>query len=139
VARLTLTNENLDPKIRQVVDGPLATRVYVTTRVRVAGQPVLKQHNYFLIRDQAVAVHSRFTLPAFAAMVLREPGARVTVDGNELSGARLRTSWTGDLEARVDGTLDDDERAMISTPVPTDNWLWFGTGDGFELLARLNF
>ena len=138
-ARLTLTNENLDPEIRQVVDGPLATRAYVTTRVRVAGLPVLKLHNYFLVRDRAVAVHSRLTLPGFAATVLREPGARVTVDGNNLTGARLRTSWTGDREARVDGRLDDTERAMVDTPVPTDNWLWFGTGDGFDLLARLYF
>ena len=138
-ARLTLTNENLDPEIRQLEDGPLATRAYVTTRVRVAGLPVLKLHNYFLIRDRAVAVHSRFTLPGFAAAVLREPGARVTVDGNNLTGARLRTSWTGEREARVDGHLDDSERAMVDTPVPTDNWLWFGTGDGFDLLARLYF
>ena len=36
-ARLTLTNENLDPQIQQVIEGPLATLVYATTRVRVAG------------------------------------------------------------------------------------------------------
>ena len=138
-ARLTLTNENLDPEIRQVIDGPLATLVYARTRVRVAGLPVLKVHNFLVIQDQAVAVHARFRLPGFAAAVLREPGARVTVDGHDLNGARLRTSWTGDREARVDGRLEADERAMVDSPVPARNWLWFDTGNGFAMLARLNF
>ena len=138
-ARLTLTNENLDPDIRQVIDGPLATLVYARTRVRVAGLPVLKVHNFLVIQDQGVAVHARFRLPGFAAAVLREPGARVTVDGDNLSGARLRTSWTGDRQARVNGRLDADERAMVDTPVPTRNWMWFDTGKGFAMLARLNF
>lgn len=138
-ARLTLTNENLDPEIRQVIDGPLATLVYARTRVRVAGLPVLKVHNFLVIRDRGVAVHARFRLPGFAAAVLREPGARVTVDGHDLTGARLRTSWTGARQARVDGRLDADERAMVDSPVPTRNWLWFDTGKGFAMLARLNF
>lgn len=139
-ARITLTNENLDPIIRQVIEGPLATLVYATTRVRVAGLPVLTVHNYFLLMDNAVAVHSRLTLPRFAATVLREPSARVTVDGNALEGGRLRTSWTGALEAVVDGRLSAEERSMIERPIlARDNWLWFGTGRGFDLLARLNF
>ncbi len=138
-ARLTLTNENLDPIIREVIEGPLATLVYATTRVRVAGLPVLTVHNYFILMDNAVAVHSRLTIPGFAAAVLREPSARVTVDGNALEGARLRTSWTGDLEARVDGRLSDPERDMMEQPVGRENWLWFGTGRGFDLLARLHF
>src|SRR5690606_37034031 len=98
-ARVTLDNDNLDPVIRQVITGPLATLVYATTRVRVAGLRVLTVHNYFIVGADSVVVHSRFTLPAVAATVLREPSARITVDGYRLQGARLRTSWTGAREA----------------------------------------
>lgn len=138
-ARLTLTNENLDPIIREVIEGPLATLVYATTKVRVAGLALLTVHNYFIFMDNAIAVHSRLTLPGIAAAVLREPSAWVTVDGNALDGARLRTSWTGALEAVVDGRLSPEEKSMIGRPVTADNRLWFSTGRGFDLQARLRF
>ena len=62
-ARLTLTNENLDPQIQQVIEGPLATLVYATTRVRVAGLRVLTVHNHFVLMENRLAIHSRFALP----------------------------------------------------------------------------
>jgi hypothetical protein len=138
-ARLTLTNENLDPQIQQVIEGPLATLVYATTRVRVAGLRVLTVHNHFVLMEDRLAIHSRFALPGIAATVLRDPRARVSVDGHNLQGARLRTSWTGEREAVVDGRLSDTERAMLRRPVPAENWLRFDTGRGFALLARLHF
>ncbi|WP_370201758.1 hypothetical protein [Alloalcanivorax venustensis] len=138
-ARLTLTNENLDPQIQQVIEGPLATLVYATTRVRVAGLRVLTVHNHFVLMENRLAIHSRFALPGIAATVLRDPRARVSVDGHDLQGARLRTSWTGEREAVVDGRLSDTERAMLRRPVPAENWLRFDTGRGFALLARLHF
>ncbi|AFT70718.1 hypothetical protein B5T_02444 [Alloalcanivorax dieselolei B5] len=138
-ARVTLDNDNLDPVIRQVIAGPLATLVYATTRVRVAGLRVLTVHNYFIVGADSVVVHSRFTLPAVAAAVLREPSARITVDGYRLQGARLRTSWTGAREAVVDGVLSDTEKAMRGSTVPRDNTVWFDTGKGFALRARLRF
>ncbi|KAF0805451.1 hypothetical protein A6D6_02257 [Alcanivorax xiamenensis] len=138
-ARVTLDNDNLDPVIRQVITGPLATLVYATTRVRVAGLRVLTVHNYFIVGADSVMVHSRFTLPAMAAAVLREPSARITVDGYRLQGARLRTSWTGAREAVVDGKLSDTEQIMRGSIVPRDNTLRFDTGKGFALRARLRF
>jgi len=138
-ARLTLTNENLDPQIRQVIEGPLATLIYTTTRVRVAGLRVLTVHNHFVLMENRLAIHSRFALPGIAATVLRDPRARVSVDGHQLQGARLRTSWTGEREAVVDGRLSDTEKAMLRRAVPAENWLRFDTGRGFALLARLHF
>ncbi|HEX5677106.1 MAG TPA: hypothetical protein VFX91_03955 [Alcanivorax sp.] len=138
-ARLTLTNENLDPQIQQIIEGPLATLVYATTRVRVAGLRVLTVHNHFVLMENRLAIHSRFALPGIAATVLRDPRARVSVDGHNLQGARLRTSWTGEREAVVDGRLSDIEQAMLRRPVPPENWLHFDTGHGFALLAELHF
>lgn len=138
-ARLTLTNANLDPTIRQVIQGPLATLLYVTTRVKVAHLPVLTVHNYLILERDAMRVDSRLTIPGIARLVLRDPSARVTVDGNNLQGAHLQTSWTGDLQATVDGRLSDTEKEMLKKPVGRNDWLWFGTGRGFALMARLDF
>ncbi|MCG8394011.1 MAG: hypothetical protein MI745_13100 [Pseudomonadales bacterium] len=137
--RVTLNNNNLDPKIKQVVRGPLAAMVYASTSVKVARVPVLKIHNYFLVMPQQVEIHSRFTLPGIANTVLARPALDISLDGNGLYGSKLVTSWTGNHVAITDGTLSESEKAMQDMPLEGVNWLWFGTGRGFDLLAQLDF
>ncbi|KAF0809223.1 hypothetical protein A167_01984 [Alcanivorax sp. S71-1-4] len=138
-SRITLDNSNLSPRIEEVIEGPLVTAVYATTSVRFARVPVLNIDNYFLIMPQQTDIHSRFTLPGIANTVLNSPAVSMSLDGNQLLGARLRTSWTGELEARVDGTVSDTEQRMLDTPMSGRNWLWFSTGRQFDLLAELDF
>lgn len=137
--RLTLTNDNLDPEVKQVINGPLAALVYATTQVKVAKIPVLKIHNYFLIMPQQMEIHSRFTLPGIADTVLDRPAVDISLDGNGLYDSKLVTSWTGNRVAVTDGQLSSAEKAMLELPLQGDNWLWFGTGRGFDLLAQLAF
>src|SRR5690606_22549732 len=138
-SRITLDNSNLSPRIEEVIEGPLVTAVYATTSVRFARVPVLNIDNYFLIMPQQTDIHSRFTLPGIANTVLSSPSVSMSLDGNQLLGARLRTSWTGELEARVDGAISDTEQRMLDTPMSGRNWLWFSTGRQFDLLAELDF
>ncbi|EKF73077.1 hypothetical protein A11A3_15492 [Alcanivorax hongdengensis A-11-3] len=137
--RITLDNSNLDPHVEQIIRGPLATLVYATTSVKVARVTVLKIHNYFEVMPRQVDIHNRFTLPGIADTVLDRPALDLSLDGNNLQGGKLVTSWTGNKVAVTDGKLSATEKAMMAMPLEGDNWLWFGTGRGFDLLAQLVF
>ncbi len=137
--RITLSNDNLDPKVKEVISGPLAAMVYASTSVKVARVPVLRIHNYFLVMPQQVEIHSRFTLPGIADTVLERPALDISLDGNGLYNSKLVTSWTGNHVAITDGKLSKAEQAMLKMPLQGDNWIWFGTGRGFDMLAQLAF
>ncbi len=138
-ARITLSNENLEPRIEEVVEGPLAWAVFANTTLHVARVPVMRMRNYFLLMPQQTDIHTRFTLPTVAKSILTPPTLSISMDGNQLYGSKLVTSWTGDKVGVTDGKLSDIERAMVDTPLKGVNWLWFGTGRGFDLLAQIEF
>ena len=133
--RITLNNNNLDPKVQQIISGPLAAMVYATTSVKVARVPVLRIHNYFLVMPQQVAIHSRFTLPGIADTVLARPALDISLDGNDLYDSKLVTSWTGNHVGITDGVLSDSAKAMLAMPLEGNTWIWFGTGRGIEMLV----
>ncbi|MGJ3256920.1 MAG: hypothetical protein ACFE0K_11420 [Alcanivorax sp.] len=137
--RITLNNNNLDPKVKQVINGPLAALVYASTSVTVAKVPVLRINNYFLVMPKQMEIHSRFTLPGIAETVVKRPALDISLDGNGLYDSQLMTSWTGNNLAITDGRLSDAEKAMLDKPLGGDNWIWFSTGRGFDLLAQLAF
>ncbi|MBQ0753571.1 MAG: hypothetical protein KBT87_02670 [Gammaproteobacteria bacterium] len=138
-SRITLSNDNLDPKIEEIIEGPLAWQIYATTTLSVARIPVLKIRNYFLVMPQQTDIYARFTLPTIAKTVLQRPSVSISLDGNQLYGGKLITSWTKDLVAITDGKMSQNEKDMVGTPMSGKNWLWFGTGRGFDLLAQLDF
>ena len=137
--RLTLDNRNLEPRIEEIVEGPLAWGIYATTTLTVARIPVMKIRNYFLLMPQQVDIHARFTLPTVAKGVLQDPHISMSLDGNQLYGGKLVTSWTGSRFAITDGKMSSDEQAMVGQAMQGKPWLWFGTGRGFDLLAQLDF
>ncbi len=137
--RITMTNRNLDPTIESMVRGPLAWALHATTRVKVAGVTVLKINNYFLIMPTQTDIHSRFTLPGVARTVINNPSLSISLDGNKLLGGKLKTSWTGERMAEVDGRVSGEEEQMRGAPLEKDNWIWFSSGRGFDVLARLAF
>ena len=138
-ARITLTNENLEPRIEEISEGPLAAAVFATTTLTVARVPVMRMRNYFLLMPTQTNIHTRFTLPTVAKTVLTPPTLSISMDGNQLYDSQLVTSWTGNKVAITDGKLSDTEQAMLDMPLKGENWLWFGTGRGFDLLAELQF
>jgi hypothetical protein len=137
--RITMNNSNLEPRIEEIVEGPLAWGVFATTTLHVARIPVMKIRNYFLLQPKQVDIHSRFTLPLVAKTVLQRPDISISMDGNQLYGGKLVTSWTGSKVALTDGKMSADEEAMVGNAMQGRNWLWFSTDRGFDLLAMLDF
>jgi hypothetical protein len=70
---------------------------------------------------------------------VKRPALDISLDGNGLYDSQLMTSWTGNHMAITDGRLSDAEKAMLNQPLRGDNWIWFSTGRGFDLLAQLAF
>lgn len=137
--RMTLANDNLQPHIRQVIKGPLATLIYADTSLKVAGIKVLSISNYFVIEPNQTNIHTRFTLPKAAELVLNEPSISISLDGNGLYGSELHTSWTGNSIGVTDGTMSPQERSMENSLMPKDGWILFDTKRNFSLLAQLLF
>lgn len=138
-SRITLTNDNLEPKIEEIIEGPLAWQIHATTTLSVAKIPVMKIRNYFLLMPQQNDIHARFTLPLIAKTVLQDPHISISLDGNQLYDGKLITSWTGNNVAITDGKMSDSEKEMVGHPMSGKNWIWFGTGRGFDILAQLDF
>ena len=138
-SRITLTNDNLEPKIEEIIEGPLAWQIHATTTLRVAKIPVMKIRNYFLPMPQQNDIHARFTLPLIAKTVLQDPHKSISLNGNQLYDGKLVTSWTGSNVAITDGKMSESEKDMVGHPMSGKNWIWFGTGRGFDILAQLDF
>lgn len=138
-SRITLTNDNLEPTIEEIIEGPLAWQIYATTTLNVAKIPVMKIRNYFLLMPQQNDIYARFTLPLIAKTVLQDPHISISLDGNQLYDGKLVTSWTGNKVAITDGKMSDVEQEMVGTPMSGKNWIWFGTGRGFDILAQMDF
>lgn len=137
--RITLTNDNLEPHIKEVINGPLAVLAYADTSLKVAGIKVLSIHNYFVIKPNQTDIYARFTLPGPAKLVLQSPAVSISLDGNALYGSRLSTSWTGSDTAITDSRVSVTEKRMIGMSMPRNGWIYFDTGNQFSLLAQLQF
>ena len=138
-SRITLTNDNLEPKIEEIIEGPLAGQIHATTTRSVAKIPVMKIRNYFLLMPNQNDIHARFTLPLIAKTVLQDPHKSISLNGNQLYDGKLVTSWTGSNVAITDGKMSESEKDMVGHPMSGKNWIWFGTGRGFDILAQLDF
>lgn len=138
-ARITLTNDNLVPHIKEVINGSLAVLAYADTSLKVAGIKVLSIHNYFVIKPNQTDIYARFTLPGAAKLVLESPSVSISLDGNALNGSRLSTSWTGNSVATTDGQVSVTEKRMLNQTMPRNGWIYFDTGNHFSLLAQLQF
>ncbi len=137
-ARMTLDNDNLRPKRTGFRIGPIRSVMHLETNVVFAGLPVMKLHVQALRYPNHYEAHSYAKVPLLYRKTLKQPQVTVSVDGNNLYGARIWTAGGGDLRAVVDGHLDAQEKQLKDATLTTDNsWIMFDSGRGFALLTEL--
>jgi hypothetical protein len=137
-ARVTLDNDNLEPRLAGFREGPIRSVMHLETRVVIAGIPVIKMHVQAYRYAGHYEAHTLADVPLIYRATLKQPSMSVSVDGHNQTGARVRTARSGDLEARVDGRMDDQERKLVSRGLSTDeNWILFETDQRFMLLTFL--
>lgn len=138
--RITLDNRNLDTRVVEIRRGQVQTEIFSKAQVEVAKVPVLTVLMYYVLQPRQVEVYVRFKIPAIAEAILEQPAVSIAIDGNRLEGGKLWTSWGPDTAVITDGHIDRSELALMAQPMPTqNNWLFYDTGQGFALMAGLEF
>lgn len=137
-ARMTLDNDNLRPRRTGFRIGPIRSIMHLETNVVFAGLPVMKLHVQALRYPNHYEAHSYAKVPLLYRKTLKQPQVSVSVDGNNIAGARIWTAAGGGASALVDGHIDNQEQMLIDSPLSTDNsWILFDSGRGFALLTEL--
>lgn len=137
-ARMTLDNDNLKPRRRGFRIGPIRSVMHLETSVVFAGLPVMKMHVQAIRYPNHFEAHTYSRIPALYRRSVKAPQVVVSVDGNNLLGAKVRTAAGGELMAQVDGRIDVQELRLLERELSTDDsWIIFDSGNQFALLTEL--
>lgn len=139
VTRLSLDNDNLRPKVIGVRGGPIRSTVQLEAAVVVSGISVMKMQAQVIRYPRYFEAFTHARVPKLYRMALVNPEVKVTVDGNDLRGAVVRTARGGSLQALVDSRFDDAERQLVARGLSSDeDWILFDTRNGFSMLTFLD-
>ncbi|MEE4252238.1 MAG: hypothetical protein V2I38_16740, partial [Alcanivoracaceae bacterium] len=111
--RITLDNNNLRPVMTGFRIGPIRSVMHLETRVVFAGLPMMKLHVQAHRYANHYEAHSYARIPPLYRSTLKQPQVSVSIDGNGLMGALVRTARGGDLLATVDGSMDASEQEIV--------------------------
>lgn len=139
VARVTLDNDNLRPKVVGFKVGPIRSVMQLETTVVIAGLPVMRMQVQVHRYPRQVEAYTHARIPRLYRATLREPEVRVTIDGNNLKGARVRTARSNGQAAMVDGRMDPVEQQIVARGLSaSEDWILFDTRGGFSMFTFLN-
>lgn len=139
LTRMTLDNDNLRPRVIGVRAGPIRAVMQVETTVVFAGVPVMRMQVQVHRYPRVFEAYTHARIPRLYRKALVDPEVRVTIDGNNLAGAHVRTARSHGSAARVDGRMDDTEREMVARGLSsTEDWILFDSRNGFSLLTFLD-
>lgn len=138
--RITLDNRNLDTQVVEIRRGQVQTEIFAKAKVEVARVPVLTVLMYYVIQPRQTEIYAKFKIPSIASTIMEKPASSMAIDGNRLEGGKLWTSWGFDEPVITDGRIDSAEAALMARKVPNDkSWLLYDTGQGFMVLAGMEF
>lgn len=138
--RVMLTNEDIVAEPRGVRVGPIRNTTQLLVTLYIAEVPALtaslQLHHY----PRSVIYDMRVVTPEFRRAMLVEPKLALSLDGNELFGAYVRTAAGPKQMSIVDGNVNSVEQAMIAAGVKrVNNWMWTSTQKGLDVLAFFDF
>lgn len=138
--RVTLTNEDIVAEPRGVRVGPIRNTTQLLVTLYIAEVPALtaslQLHHY----PRSVIYDMRVVTPEFRRAMLVEPKLAMSLDGNELFGAYVRTAAGPKQMSVVDGSVNSVEQEMINAGVERiNNWMWTSTQKGLDVLAFFDF
>ena len=137
--RVTLDNNNLRPNMTGFSIGPIRSVMHLETRVVFAGLPMMKLHVQAHRYANHYEAHTFARIPPLYRSTLKQPQVSVSIDGNHLLGATVRTARGNNLIGRVDGHMDKDENELVQRGLSSDeSWILFDSQRGFALLTELD-
>ncbi|PKM22066.1 MAG: hypothetical protein CVV10_06215 [Gammaproteobacteria bacterium HGW-Gammaproteobacteria-14] len=137
--RVTLDNNNLKPTLIGFRIGQIRSVMHLETRVVFAGLPMMTLHVQAHRYANHYEAHTYARIPGLYRSTLRNPQVSVSIDGNNLTGATVRTARGDGLIGHVDGRMDEDERKLVKRGLSSDeSWILFDSHKGFALLTELD-
>ncbi|MGB1221113.1 MAG: hypothetical protein ACPG43_06210 [Alcanivoracaceae bacterium] len=138
-ARMTLDNDNLQPRQTGFRIGPIRSVLHLETRIVFGGLPMMKMHVQAMRYANHFEAHTYARIPGIYRATVKQPRVSVSIDGNAHQGALVRTALGGSARGTVDGKLDDQERMMLERGLTSDQgWILFDSRRGFALMTMLN-
>lgn len=139
VPRITLDNNNLKPTLKYFRDGPIRSVMHLEIRVVFGGLSFMRLHVQVHRYSNHYEAHSFARIPDLYRSTLRRPQVSVSVDGNHLEGATLRTARGGEISGLVNGRMDAEDLELVARGLASDaSWLLFDTHQGFALVTELD-
>lgn len=138
-AHIELDNHNLRARLLDYQSGSLSSILLLKTKVIIAKIPVLSLYIYFQVFPQQIDISAQASLPVIFRKVLKNPTMSISLDGNELTGARFTTALADNKWGEVDGRIDKIEKELIKNGINNDNsWIWFDTKNKFSLACFMD-
>lgn len=135
--RVTLDNRDMTTKIVDVKHGPLRTTVLLDIAIKVLNVSVVYIDMQYSIYPQEVGLRFFVDVPPIFAKMLSDPNVSISIDGNELKGAAVRSALGPREPVIVDGKMSPNEKELVKQGVDNNNtWIWCSTRRDFDILAN---
>lgn len=140
LAEISYNNEDLLGQPSGELTGPIRSVTQLRVELSIVGATFvtisLQLHHY----PKSVLYDIRVVVPAVRRAMFADPKLSLSIDGNNLLGAKVRTALGPVEGATVDGKIDAIEQEMIASGVDKDNnWIWASTKRNFDVVAFFDY
>ena len=140
LAKIELNNGDLiaTPKSERI--GPIRTTTQMELVFWFLNLPYVTVSLQLHHAPNSLVYDIRAILPALRRKMLANPQIRLSLEGNNLFGAEIRTALGPTTPAYTDGKMDDIELKYLSDGISIkNNWIWWNTKRNLDFLAFFNF
>lgn len=122
------------------VNGPIRSVTQLKLTLWFLQVPLLKisfqMHHY----PKTLLYDVRVLVPSARRKLMADPVLSMSVEGNKLLGATMRTQLGPAEGGIVDGFIDENEQQMIESGVNQEkNWIWASTQRNLDLVGFFNY
>ena len=135
--RITITNNNMNAKVIDIIKGPIRTMVQTEATVVTMKVPVMKIHTLFVGYESQMDTVVRAEIPRVFGKLMKNPEITLSLDGNELGDSTVYSANKPDSPILVDGKMSKLEKSIAKSTFADDNWWWLSTGKNFDWIINL--
>ncbi len=129
----TLNNKLIPNSIKAVKDGPVRNVISVDATIGILGVKLANAGAAVTVNRDSIEFPVFLTIPK-AASVLSDLDIEISLDFNEMEGAKVRTAL-GPAEPIIAGSKEVDSRHGVSLE---NNWLSGSSGKNWDIIALYN-
>jgi len=139
-AEVELDNEQLVAVPKGEIIGPIRTTTQLHFNVYFMAVPILDLSVQIHHGPKSLMYDVRGTIPELRRSLVADPTITMSIDANGLLGATVMTSAAPGLAGTVDGTIDEQEQAVIDAGLdPHNNWIWVSTKRNLDFLSYVDY